>query len=201
MSDDINKMRASLKISSTGYWESDIKLYHVRCEPLCDWIIDFLKDEKHVPLYDFGCGNGHYLKKISENGFLNLTGFEGKIPKYKQFDNIIEQDLSKSFKVKTPGNCIFLEVAEHIPEQFENIMIDNVVNACNNKLIMSWAVRGQGGDGHINCLDNHEVVNRFSKRGMTYLEKETNEVRSSIPNDNPYYWFKNTTLIFRKEKI
>jgi SAM-dependent methyltransferase len=185
-------------INPTGYWEDTEKLYHVRCEPLCDWIINFLKDFKDYPLYDFGCGNGHYSKKIEDAGFKKVTGFEGKISKFSDFNNIIQQDLTQPFSLPDKGNCLFLEVAEHIPVQFENIMLDNIINSCNNKLIMSWAIRGQDGAGHINCLNNDEVINKITNKGMIYLPQETISARNSIPNDNPYFWFKNTTLIFTK---
>ena len=83
--------------------------------------------------------------------------------------------------------------------QFEHIMLSNVVNACNDKLVMSWAIRGQSGVGHINCLDNYEVIHKLESIGMQYLEKETNDARSCIPDDDPYPWFKKTTLIFQKK--
>lgn len=189
---------SNVKISSTGYWEDKEKLYHVRCEPLCDWIIDFLKDSKSVPLYDFGCGNGQYSQKFFENGFQKVIGFEGKIPAFKDYENIVEQDLTSPFSLQEKGNCVFLEVAEHIPAQFENIMLENVINSCSDKLIMSWAVRGQAGWGHINCLNNDEAINRVEAKGMIYLPVETAAARAAIPDDNPYIWFKTTTLIFRK---
>lgn len=199
MNIDIPTMIANTRISGTGYWESNTKLYHVVCEPLCNWIINYLKNYKDIPLYDFGCGNGHYLKHFNDNGFNKLTGFEGKFPKYPEFNNIIEQDLTKPFNVSEPGNCVFLEVAEHIPAQYEDIMLKNISNACSNKLIMSWAVRGQGGQGHVNCLDNEEVIDKMLDYGFKYLKRDTTIARKSIPDDNPYIWFKTTTMIFKKQ--
>lgn len=188
----------NVRISPTGYWEDKEKLYHVRCEPLCDWIINYLKDSKDKNLYDFGCGNGQYSQKIHAAGFSKVTGFEGKVPAFRDFDNIKQQDLTVPFTLSEPGNCIFLEVAEHIPSQYEHIMLNNISNACDDKLIMSWAVRGQAGWGHVNCLNNDEAISKISKHGFVYLPDETVSVRQAIPDNDPYIWFKTTTLIFKK---
>lgn len=194
-----------IKIYNTGFWDGkEAHLHHGYSRPLVNWMINFLKKDKNKPLYDFGCGVGQYLEQFKNAGFTKLTGYEGDPPQQKVFDNIIKQDLTSPFSVAEPGNCVFLEVAEHIPAQFENVALDNVINACKGKLIMSWAVRGQGGHGHVNCLNNDEAIERFTKRGMIYLEKETEAVRAVIdPTKNSIVdcelpWFKTTTLVFKK---
>jgi len=194
-----------IKIADTGYWDGvEAHLHHGYSRPLVNWIADFLKDEKDKQIYDFGCGIGQYMQQLQLFGFTKLQGFEGSPPVKKVFQNIVEQDLTKPFVVPNKGNCIFLEVAEHIPKEYEDIALDNIVNACDGKLITSWAVRGQGGHGHVNCLDNHEAIERFTRRGMIYLADATESVRSVIHptknsiDDCELPWFKNTTLIFKK---
>ena len=193
-----------IKISNTGFWDGkEAHLYHGYSRPLVNWIIDYLKDEKDKQIYDFGCGIGQYLQQLKNAGFIKLTGFEGDPPQNKVFENIIKQDLTIPFTVLEKGNCICIEVLEHIPSIFEKIAIDNIVNACNGKLIMSWATRGQGGHGHTHCLNNDEAIIRFTDRGMIYLEEDTISVRNVIhPTKNSIQdcelpWFKNTTLIFK----
>jgi tryptophanyl-tRNA synthetase len=198
-------MNSKTLIGSTGYWvEEDKKLYHVRCEPLCDWIIDYLKDYKDKQIYDFGCGNGQYLCKLQDAGFTKLIGFEAEVPKFRDFKDIRQQDLAVSFDLSEKGNCIFLEVAEHIPAMYEDIVVDNIINACDDKLIMSWAYCGQGGHGHINCRDQNEVVKMITDKGMVFLQEETNSVRNAIPDNDPVrcppeiLYFKKNVLIFKK---
>ena len=99
------------------------------------------------------------------------------------------------------GNVVFLEVAEHVPMQYENTLLDNVTNACDSKLIMSWALRDpfQCGHGHVNNKNNDEAITVICKRGFEYLPEETQSARALqtiIEGDLP--WFKNTTLIFKK---
>ena len=94
------------------------------------------------------------------------------------------------------GNVISLEVGEHIPAEFMDIYLDNITNNCDNYLITSWAIRGQAGFGHVNCLDNHEIIPLIEKRGFKLMEKETEEVRNIDLSEAP--WFKNTLFIFKK---
>lgn len=185
------------EISNTGFWSAaNAHTHHVFSEPLSEWIAEYLKNDKDKPTYDFGCGLGNYLHKLSTCGFTNLTGYEGDPAHKKVFANIRKQDLTLPFSVPTPGNCIFLEVAEHIPAEFEEAALTNVLAACNDKLIMSWAVRGQAGFGHVNCLDNHEVIAKMEGKGLTYLEQDSMASRQINLDNAP--WFKHTILIFKK---
>ena len=185
------------EIAKTGFWNGQTAhLHHVNCEPLSKWIVEYLKDHKDGCVYDFGCGLGYYLSKLKDAGFTKLTGFEGDPAKHKVFDNVIKQDLTLPFSVPEKGNCIFLEVAEHIPVEFENQMLDNVLSSCNNLLITSWAIRGQAGFGHVNCLDNHEVIAKITSRGFEYLEADSIAARNIDLSTAP--WFKNTIFIFKK---
>jgi hypothetical protein len=59
------------------------------------------------------------------------------------------EDLTKPFKT-TKGNVICIEAFEHIPSQFEKQFVENIINACSGKLVISVAVEGQPGIGHVN---------------------------------------------------
>jgi len=192
-----------IRIAETGFWyEQDVHLHHAYSGPLASWIIKYMRDDLDKITYDFGCGMGYYMRRMRDAGFTRLCGFEGDPSKMCVIDNIIKQDLTEPFLLDEKGNIIFLEVGEHIPSTFEDIVIDNVVNNCCGKLVMSWAIRGQGGDGHVNCLDNDEVIERFTRRGAIYIEYDTNSARAVI--DPRKYnvaahelpWFHTTTFVF-----
>lgn len=195
-------------ISNTGFWDGkDAHMHHAMSLPLANWIANYLKDEKLNQIIDFGCGVGKYLSHLQKLGFEKLIGYEGSIPSKKEFINIKQQDLTIPFEITEKGTVICLEVAEHIPNIFENIFLDNIIDASDNRLIMSWAIRGQCGDGHINCLNNDEVIEKLIKRGLTFLSDETLNARSVIhpikdnwiDGDLPH--FKNTILIFKKQEL
>lgn len=192
-------------ISNTGFWDGkDAHKHHAMSLPLANWIKEYLKHDKSKQIIDFGCGIGQYLNFLHKSGFEKLIGYEGSIPNEKVFYNIQQQDITIPLSIKEKGIVICLEVAEHIPSQYEDIFLNNIIDACDNKLIMSWAIRGQCGDGHINCLNNDEVIPKLISRGLKFLANETEDARNMIDpikdnwidGDLPH--FKNTILIFHK---
>jgi hypothetical protein len=75
--------------------------------------------------------------------------------------------------------------------------LDNITSHCSNYLIISWALRNQGGYGHFNELNNDEVIPHILKRGFKYLVNESMDARKDI---EPEFWyFKNTIMIFKKK--
>ena len=190
------------EIAKTGYWNRETAhLHHVHSQELSNWICQFLENEKHNPIIDLGCGRGQYLKDLEDSGFTDLIGYEGDPPKEKVFDFILKQDLTIPFfnlPKNSDVNVISLEVGEHIPAEFMDIYLDNITNNCDNYLITSWAIRGQEGFGHVNCLNNEEIIPLIEKRGFTYLKEESESARSVIKDNT--WWFKNTILIFKKNE-
>ena len=187
------------EISKTGYWNAETAhLHHVHSQELSNWICEFLKNEKDKYLNDLGCGLGNYLNDLRNNGFTKLNGYEGDPSPKSKFGFIFKCDLTKKLKDINIGNIISLEVGEHIPAEFMDIYLDNITNNCDNYLITSWAIRGQEGFGHVNCLNNEEIIPLIEKRGFTYLKEESESARSVIKDNT--WWFKNTILIFKKNE-
>lgn len=185
------------KISETGYWSADYAhVHHVHSQPLAEFIAQLLQDQKNTRVTDLGCGQGFYLKHLQDQGFTDLIGYEGEVPLKKLFDNIQPRDLTKSI-YGLDGNVVCLEVGEHIPEEYCTKLLDNFQNLCTGYLILSWAIRDQAGFGHVNCLDNEEVIEMIEKRGFKYLPELSQDARKVIDDTTP--WFKNTILIFKYE--
>lgn len=194
-------------IKETGYWTSDdTEAIHVHDPNLAEWILNYLQDDKDKQLIDFGCGFGDYLKKLHNNGFTNLHGFEGEVrkesPKFiKNWDlsNPIKNYKGYNSLKESAYNTICLEVGEHIPKQYESIFLDNITSLTTNKIILSWAIIGQLGDGHVNCMNNDEVILKMDKLGFKYLENDSIDARNSV---SPLIasWFLKTIMIFQKIK-
>ena len=192
--DALQAIEKKKEVSLTGYWSKKLAEEHIFCEELAEWISNYL--DKNKTIHDFGCGNGSYLKYLQSKGFTDLTGYEGEIPN-KEFSHILKQDLSQVFDVKNKGNVICLEVGEHIPKQYQDIFLDNICNACDGKLILSWAIRGQYSSSHVNCLNNEEVIPEVERRGFRYIKDDSIKARNSI-NPNGCNWFCDTILIYEK---
>jgi SAM-dependent methyltransferase len=189
------------EIANTGFWNGETAHnHHVHSDNLSQWIYDFCIKKKIQSVTDFGCGLGEYLAKLSPI-VNNAIGVEGSIPKQAKFEYIIEGDLTTDLKSKafTSDLVISLEVGEHIPAEFMGVYLDNITNHSVKYLITSWAVRGQAGFGHVNCLDNAEIIPEFENRGFKLLEKETEKARLII--EDKAHWFRNTLFIFKNNAL
>jgi hypothetical protein len=192
-------MTQSSLIDKTGFWTSKFAEHHHMHSPnLSLFIRSLLKNEKETMLYDFGCGLADYLKDLQNAGFQKLLGIEvDPFVKHKDI-KILKHNLTQPVVFEEKGNVISLEVGEHIPPMYQDVYIENITGACNNLLIVSWAVRWQGGDGHVNELNNDEVLPLFTSRGFTLLEDETQQARRSA---DPYcFWFRNTLFVLKRTK-
>lgn len=185
-------------IHKTGYWAKEqASRHHFHSNELCNWLINYLQPHKSKNIFDFGCGMGFYLDSFHKNNFTNLLGIEGDPPKTDYTFDIIKQDLAENFDLNKKGIVISLEVGEHIPKEYQDIFIDNLQRHCSDLLIVSWAIRGQGGHGHFNELNNDEIIPEIEKRGFEYLLEDSMDARAAIQKECLY--FKNTILIFKKK--
>ena len=142
---------------------------------------------------DFGCGNADYIKRLISDGF-KCEAYDGNPITPKMTDGIGKVlDLSKKFNLnKKFDYVISIEVAEHIPKEYEEIYVDNLIRHTGYYLITSWAIKGQGGDGHVNEQDEDYVLDLYKKKGMVY-QKEISEALRSVAILG---WFKETIYVF-----
>ncbi len=182
-------------INDKGYWETDNEIGHVHDSELCKSIINFFNRNKIINVVDLGCGMGNYARSfVSEGIFCDafdgnpntevLTGGLGKV-----------LDFSVPFNLNKKYDCVMsLEVGEHIPKQYESTFIQNLCNHSNGWIILSWAVIGQGGDGHVNCQNNDYIVDELSKLNFQFNLTESNNLRKY----STLSWFKDTIMVFEK---
>jgi hypothetical protein len=87
-----------------------------------------------------------------------------------------------------------LEVGEHLPQEFEDVFIQNLHN--NNKygMVISWAIKGQGGHGHVNEQDNDYIKSKICNLGYINDIETENNFRAN----SRLKWFRNTVMVFRK---
>jgi hypothetical protein len=75
-----------------------------------------------------------------------------------------------------------MEVAEHIPAQFEDVFVDNLVRHANEGIVLSWAKLGQADLSHVNNRNLTYVKMQMEKRGFThnYIEPEKLKAACSL---------------------
>jgi hypothetical protein len=179
----------------TGIWtkEEAVDDNHIFDYKLAQWMGQYF-DKKH-PLIDLGCGPGTYLRYFHDVGFEHLKGIEGTELNF-EIGVVKVADLTRPFTLEKKGNIICLEVAEHIPEEFMDKFLHNVVNHLDGTLILSWAIPGQGGLGHVNCRHNIWVIDEMQKRGLVFNLQDSLKARAMVSNHAR--WFRDTLLVFQK---
>ena len=185
-----------MSIHQNGYWEGvEASSQHCFDAKLGGCLTHFFKTENAKSLVDFGCGMGNYVKLFQENN-INAIGFDGN-PNTPELTNnlcnVLDLSVPKRFDEKFDW-VMSLEVGEHLPAQFEDIFIQNLHN--NNKygIVLSWAVKGQGGHGHFNEQNNDYIKSKICKLGYINDIKSENILRHA----STLGWFKNIIMVFRK---
>ena len=153
------------------------------------------------PIYDFGCGDGSYLRTIFEecHGLKTCIGIDAspEIPK-KQWPWVIHPvDAASPITLGPPGDVLCIEVGEHISSERIPGLLANLNRHCKGLLILSWAIRGQGGTRHISCRDAVEVMQMILPLGFVFLEKKTTNFREEAGQD--LWWFKQSLYVFERK--
>jgi cyclopropane fatty-acyl-phospholipid synthase-like methyltransferase len=185
-----------MSIHQNGYWEGlEATSQHVYDSSLGYSLTHFFKTQNIKNVVDLGCGMGNYVKTFNQNN-INAIGYDGNPNTPELTNNLCNTlDLSIPVKFNEPFDWVMsLEVGEHLPKKFEDIFIHNLHN--NNKfgIILSWAIEGQGGHGHVNEQNNDYIKSKICKLG--YINDLENEKK--LRRDSTLHWFKNTIMVFRK---
>ena len=181
-------------ISESGSWENNSLEGHAFDNFLCENIINFCKKNKIKDAYDFGCGHGQYTLKLNKNK-IKCKGYDGN-PYTKNISNEFCDvlDLTTDFNFEKKDLVISLEVGEHIPERYESHLIEKIKKHSKKYIILSWAVEGQGGDGHVNCKSNDYIKSKFENDFINLMDDENIfREKCELP------WFKNTVMIFKRK--
>lgn len=181
-------------IGKTGIWSEDEAYAHAFSYYTAKYIGDYF--EKDVPVIDLGCGKGTYCQYLSDRGFQLVTGVEGFPSNDVEYEHIRQLDLTILMHNPIPGNCISIEVFEHIPKSCEDIFVQNILTNCSGKLVLSVAVEGQPGLGHVNCRNNDYVINLFEGHGFKFQPERTAEIRSKVEPHVDY--LRNTLMVFER---
>lgn len=190
-------------ISNTGVWtaveakQSGYPKSETLAKRLCDVF------EKNKWVIDFGCGDGYYIHHLHFNNRFKVIGVDGYIHKKGKYlnpfptDFIQEYDLTEvDYDTRDRGQVLCLEVGEHIPVEHEQTFIDNICRHCTSRLVLSWAIEGQPGIGHVNCRNNDYIIDQITRRGFVFNEDITQYLRNDIELHNRY--FKDTLMVFDK---
>ena len=85
-----------------------------------------------------------------------------------------------------------LEVGEHLPKEYEDTLFNNIIRNSKSEIVVSWAIPGQTGDGHINEQSNDYVKSKMASLGYANNLEAENILRKA----STLAWFKNTIMVF-----
>lgn len=183
-------------ISKEGFWiDERLEHHHYTDQKLCKSLVDFFKKENSKTVADFGCGLGEYVRYLNDSGIF-ANGYDGN-PKTNTYnEKCFVLDLSKPINIDIYDWVISFEVGEHIPEECEDVFIQNMHKTNKNGIILTWAPPHHAGYGHINCRDIDYVVNKICKLGYTLDINATNQFRKNCELS----WLELTISVLRKNK-
>lgn len=158
-------------------------------------ILETLLDFKTV--VDVGCGSGSWY-----TGKYDYVGIDYNIP-YPKIPYFIDADLRRSIGYIWEGEttpfdlAICMEVAEHLPQQHEDTLINNLCRLSNN-ILFSAAIPGQGGECHYNEQWQSYWASEFAKRGYHPFHVDIRTPLWNNPNVAVYY--KQNMVLYTKSQ-
>ena len=88
-----------------------------------------------------------------------------------------------------------VEVAEHIPVEFEMVYLTNLIKHAKEGVILSWAKEGQGGFSHVNERNFDYVKYKMESMGV----KHDLDASVYLKKSAKLSWIKDNINVFRKK--
>lgn len=147
---------------------------------------------------DVGCGLGTWLKVFKMNGTSEILGIDGSNVDQSKLaidkNEFLVHDLTLPIQLNKKFDLsICLEVAEHLPENKADILIETLTSS-SNQILFSSALPFQGGQNHLNEKSFSYWVNKFNNKGFIVLDIFRNE----IWNDENINWWYRQNIFFVK---
>ncbi len=150
--------------------------------------------EKFDCVYDLGCGPGFYAQFLRERGMCVWAIDSGDNEDISIFTDIDKQDIL-TFNSGERQVVLCLEVGEHVPKENESQLLDVICRHATDMIILSWAIPGQQGFGHVNNQPNDYIIKQMKERGWRIDIEQSNHLRKHCSGAT---WFENTIMVFNK---
>eukprot|EP00921_Rhytidocystis_pertsovi_P002486 GHVQ01004287.1.p1 GENE.GHVQ01004287.1~~GHVQ01004287.1.p1 ORF type:complete len:466 (+),score=72.10 GHVQ01004287.1:188-1585(+) len=113
---------------------------------------------------DFGAGGGHYSSWLNSTGLVTAYAFEGT-PEIDRLTggrvirtNLLEDPLILPSWIDTTDWVLCLEVAEHIPKEKTDVLIEAIDKYAERGAIITWSNSSDNGIHHVNARGLEEWV-------------------------------------------
>lgn len=193
-----HKIRATA--TNTGAWQLPEGYEYYFDERLAHAMVTYFKQKEKFwskpSVIEFGSGTGKYIKYFLKKQ-INVRGYDGVDDIYERTGGMVNHiELTVKNELGEADYVVCLEVAEHIPKDFEQIFLENLVSHSKKAVILSWAPPEQSGVGHVNTKKKEDVVRLMQARGYELDESNSKIVRdaATLP------WIKKNLMIFLKTR-
>jgi SAM-dependent methyltransferase len=151
---------------------------------------------------DFGCGQGAWLREWKKLGVSDILGLDGdyvnKSTLLIEATEFQASNLGQKVDLKRQFDLVqSLEVAEHIPEEFSDVFVDNLARH-GDIVFFSAAPIGQGGHDHINEKPYEYWRDKFLKRGYVLIDALRQHIKV---NSKVEAWYRYNSFFFVKREI
>eukprot|EP00245_Coleochaete_scutata_P007583 TRINITY_DN23050_c0_g1_i1.p1 TRINITY_DN23050_c0_g1~~TRINITY_DN23050_c0_g1_i1.p1 ORF type:complete len:306 (+),score=70.52 TRINITY_DN23050_c0_g1_i1:106-1023(+) len=180
------------KPTKTGAWELPDDYDYFLDIPLAQALSCIFENDWVLEL---GAGTGHYTRFFLESEKLKgIRAYDGAINIQEKSGGLVKRaDLTKKKEFGGPYDWVLcLDVAEHIPKDFEEVFLDNIHRHAKKGVIISWARPGIPGVGHVNAQEPQYVKDIFKKMGYVQYPKLQQVLRKTAKLS----WLRHNILVF-----
>ena len=139
---------------------------------------------------DVGCGSGEYLEAMRSHG-VQVHGIELAVAalarcKEKGLE-VVAIDLIREPSLPWQADVVYsFEVAEHLPKSGARNFVRLVTSSAREHVVMTAALPGQPGLGHVNCQPKSYWIDLFAEHGFAFdaamTESWQNSLRETCPS-------------------
>lgn len=146
---------------------------------------------------DFGAMTGQYAAWLNDTGLVEAFAFDGTPNAAHITGGVVHTlDLTKPAALERAFDWILcLEVGEHLPKQFESVLMDNIARHARKGAIMSWATPDYPDVSHVNTLPEEESTRFIELFGFKQDRFLTEGLRQTAEVE----WLKQTIGVYLKE--
>ena len=150
-------------------------------------------------ILDVGCGTGTWLKVAKKLGVKSVTGVDGIHVDKKmlgiQENEFVLHNLTLPLELKSKFDLVIcLEVAEHLPENAADNLIQSLISH-SDIVLFSAGVPGQGGQAHINEQWPQYWQTKFHRHGFLVYDI----LREVFwEESNAQWWYKQNMFVYAR---
>jgi SAM-dependent methyltransferase len=150
---------------------------------------------------DVGCGQGHYLSEFRRGGVethgMDLA--EAGLRRCREAGlDVVKHDLTQGGNLPWTAELVYsFEVAEHLEPRYADVFVDFLTHHATRHIVITAAAPGQPGLNHFNCQPKSYWIERFEKRGFSYLKELTEDWERRNKERELAPWFGENLMVFQ----